>query len=44
VELLKRGVFSSYPDWHLSTVHSDSDVEKTLGAVEDSIKEAGLAK
>ncbi|MGQ9788777.1 MAG: aspartate aminotransferase family protein [Candidatus Hadarchaeaceae archaeon] len=38
IELLRRGVFCSYPDWHLSTVHSDSDAEKTLKAIEESLK------
>lgn len=38
VELIKNGVFSAYPDWHLSTVHSESDVDKTLKAVETALK------
>ncbi len=42
-ELLRNGIFNSYPDWHMSTVHSDADVDKTLKAVEATLKSTGMA-
>ncbi len=44
LELFKNGMFIYYPVWDLSIVHDNEDVNKTLKAVEMSLKGSGLGK